>query len=68
MFAANHWTEHRFPLEELEKVLKELKGFATQRNNNNINQLEPPELLGTKLLTKDYTWREEPMVLVMYSP
>jgi hypothetical protein len=27
-----------FPIEKLEKGLKELKGFATHRKNNNINQ------------------------------
>jgi hypothetical protein len=26
---SNHWTEHRVHIEELEKGLKELKGFAT---------------------------------------
>jgi hypothetical protein len=34
-----------------------LKGFATHRKNNNINQLEPLELPGTKPPTKEYTWR-----------
>jgi hypothetical protein len=29
-----------FSMEELEKVLKELKGFASHRKNNNINQLD----------------------------
>jgi hypothetical protein len=29
-------------MEELEKGLKEVKGFATHRKNNNINQPEPP--------------------------
>ena len=29
MLAANHWAEHEAPKEELEKGLKELKGFAT---------------------------------------
>ena len=46
------------PSEELEKGLKELKGFATRRKNNNINQSNTPELLGTKPLTKEYTWRD----------
>jgi hypothetical protein len=45
------------PMEELEKGLKELKGFATHRKNNNINQPDLPELPGTKPPTKDYTWR-----------
>jgi hypothetical protein len=29
MLAVNHWAEHEFPMEEFEKGLKELKGFAT---------------------------------------
>jgi hypothetical protein len=28
-------------MEELEKGLKELKGFATHKKNNNINQPDP---------------------------
>ena len=27
MRTANHWTEHSIPVEEVEKLLKELKGF-----------------------------------------
>jgi hypothetical protein len=42
-------------MEELEKVLKELKGFTTHRKNNNMNQRVLPELLGTKPPTKEYT-------------
>jgi hypothetical protein len=46
-------------MEELEKGLKELKGFATHRKNNNINQPIPPELPGSKLPpTKEYLWRD----------
>jgi hypothetical protein len=30
------------PVEQLEEVLKELKGFATLQINNNMNQAEPP--------------------------
>ena len=45
-------------MEELEKGLKELKGFATHRKNNNINQPDTyPDLPGTKPPTKEYTWR-----------
>jgi len=40
------------PMEELEKGLKELKGFAIHRKNNNINQPDTP---GTKPPTKEYT-------------
>jgi hypothetical protein len=28
------------------------------RKNNNINQPDPPELPGTKLPSKEYTWRD----------
>ena len=42
-------------MEKLKKGLKELKEFATHRKNNNINQ---PELPGSKLPTKEYTWRD----------
>jgi hypothetical protein len=50
-------------MEELEKGLKELKGFANHRKNNSINEPDPhphpttPELLGTKPSTKEYTWK-----------
>jgi hypothetical protein len=46
-------------MEELEKGLKELKGFATHKNNNNINQPDspPPEIPVTKPPTKEYKWR-----------
>jgi hypothetical protein len=43
---------------ELEEGLKELKGFATHRKNNNFNQPHPPELPGTKPPTKEYTWKD----------
>ena len=43
------------PIEELEKGLKLLKGFATHRKNNNINQPDSPKLPGTKPSTKQYT-------------
>jgi hypothetical protein len=46
-------------MEELEKGLKELKGIATPRKNNNINQLDShPKLPGTKTSTKEYTWSD----------
>jgi hypothetical protein len=44
-------------MQELEKGLSELKGFATHRRNNDINQPDAPELPGTKPSTKQYTWR-----------
>jgi hypothetical protein len=43
-------------VEDLEEGLKELKGFAMYRKNNNVNQPDPPELPGTKPLTKESTW------------
>jgi hypothetical protein len=45
-------------VEELEKGLNELKGFASYRKNNNINQPNPPEVPGTKPPTKEYMWRD----------
>jgi hypothetical protein len=41
-------------MEELEKGLKELKGFATHRKN--INQSNHPELPRAKPPTIEYTW------------
>ena len=38
-------------MEELEKGLREVKRFATQKKNNNINASELP---GSKPLTKEY--------------
>jgi hypothetical protein len=55
---AIHCTEHVFLMEELEKALKEQKGFATYRKNNNTNQQYSPELPGTNPPTKEYTWRD----------
>jgi hypothetical protein len=46
-------------MEELEKGLKELKGVATHKKNNNMNQPVPLELSGTKPTTKEYTWRDQ---------
>ena len=50
MLAANHWTEHRSPTEELEKGLQELKG--------NQPDAPPPELPGIKPPTKEFTWSD----------
>ena len=45
------------PVEELGKVLKELKGIATPFEEQ--YQLSgPPRLPGTKSPTKQYTWSE----------
>ena len=46
----------RFPVEELEKGLKKLKGFVYHRKNNNINQPDNPQLPGTKPPNKGFTW------------
>jgi len=43
-------------MEKLKKGLKELKGF--HRKNNNTNQPDHLELLGTKPPTREYTWRD----------
>ena len=46
------------PMEELEQGLKELKWFTTHKKNNNINQLDISDLPGTKLPSKEFTWRD----------
>ena len=45
-------------MEEMGKGLKELKGLEPHRKNNNIIQLDPSELPGTKPPTREYTWEE----------
>jgi hypothetical protein len=45
----------QFPIEELEKGLKELKGFVTPQNINNIDQPDFPELPWSKPPSKEYT-------------
>jgi hypothetical protein len=57
MLTVNCWTEHGVP-NGGEKRLKELKGFATHGKNNNINQPVPLELPGSKLPTKENTWKD----------
>jgi hypothetical protein len=37
MLTVSYWMDHRAPVEELEKVAKELKGSATPRWINNMN-------------------------------
>ena len=54
-----------FPMEKLEKGLKNLKGLQSHRKNNNINQPDPPELPGTKAPTKKHTWRDPWLLLHM---
>jgi hypothetical protein len=44
-----------FPMEELEKGLKELKGLQTHRRKSNMKQPQPPELPGNRTPTKEYT-------------
>jgi hypothetical protein len=44
-------------MEELENGVKELKGFAIHRKNNNINQPVPTDFQGSKPPTKENTWR-----------
>jgi hypothetical protein len=49
-------------MEELEKVPKELKGFATPMKEEQYQPTNTPtptpELPGTKSPTKEYTWRD----------
>ena len=46
-------------MEELEKELKELRGFAAPWGEQNYQLAIPPELLGTGPPTKEYTWRDK---------
>ena len=47
-----------FPMEELEKGLKELRGFAAPWGEQVSTGQTPQELLGTGPPTKGYTWRD----------
>ena len=49
----------------MEELKKGPKGFAEPKRNNNMNQPVPPELPGTKQLTKDYTRRDSWLQLSM---
>ena len=51
-------------MKELEKGLKELKGFQPHGGSNSVNWPEPPELPGTGLPTRVYM--EEPMAPAAY--
>ena len=53
------------PMEELDKGLKEMKGFETHRENNNINQPDILYLPGTKATTNEYTCRNSWLQLHM---
>ena len=44
-------------IEELEKGLKELKGFATPEEEQQYQPTRAPDLPGTKSPTKEYTGR-----------
>jgi hypothetical protein len=45
-----------FPMKELEKVSKELKGFAALWEEQYYELTSTPELPGTKPPTKENTW------------
>jgi hypothetical protein len=47
-----------FPVEELEKRLKELRGFAALWGEQQCQQARSPELPGTRPPTKEYTWSD----------
>jgi hypothetical protein len=61
MLTANLWIKQGDPMEELEKGLKELKGFATPEEEQQYQPTgtpPPPGLPGTKPPTKVYIWRD----------
>jgi hypothetical protein len=43
-------------MEEMEKGLKELRGFQTHGGSNSINRADPLNLPGSRPPTKEYTW------------
>jgi hypothetical protein len=45
-------------MKELEKALKELRGFIAPWREQHFQQARPSELLGTGPPTKEYTWRD----------
>ena len=45
-------------MEELEKVPRELKGFATSQEEQQYETMCTPEVIGTKPPNKEYTWRD----------
>jgi hypothetical protein len=53
-------------MEELEKGLKELKGFAAQYEEQQYQSTRPPELPRTKPPNKKYTSRDPWLQLHMY--
>jgi hypothetical protein len=42
MLSTIHWTEHRLPMEELEKGLKELKGFTAPWEEQQYEPINTP--------------------------
>ena len=52
-------------MEELEKGLKELRGFAAPWREQQCQHARPSEFLGTGPPTKEYTWRDR-MALATY--
>ena len=54
------------PMEELEKRLKEVKEFATlKEEQHQTTRTHPPECPGTKPPFKEYTWRDSWLQLHM---
>jgi hypothetical protein len=45
-------------MEELEKGLKELRGFAVPQEEQQCQSARHPEAQGTGPSTKEYTWRD----------
>jgi|UPI0000F4F447 hypothetical protein len=54
-----------FPMKELEKGSKELRGLQPHRRNNNMNYPVSSELPGTKSPTKENTWWDSELYLNM---
>ena len=69
MLAANHWTEHGDPNGGVRERTKGAEGVYNpiRRTTISTNQTPPPpELPGTKPPTKEYTWRDPWLQLLMW--
>jgi hypothetical protein len=59
MFAANHWTKHKVPNGGVRERTGGAEWVCNPIGRTTISTTQtPPELSGTKLPTKVYTWRD----------
>jgi hypothetical protein len=56
MLAANHWTKHGLPNEEVRERTEGAGGVCNPIGKTTIETNQTPKLTGTKPPTKEYTW------------